>query len=397
MRNQLQFFSHAEGYVTPSGSGGYDYVYQYKDHLGNIRLSYMDANNNGSVTTAEVIEESNYYPYGLQHKGYGPGISSLGNDVAQRWKYNGKEFDESLDINTYDFGARNYDPAIGRWMNIDPLAEKMYSQSTYNYAFNNPMLFVDPDGMFPIIIHVRSFVPTKSFVLGNQFAGDDRGFSANNSSKSRLHQQTSYETDTGAYTHRATGTFSYSYYGAMGYSRAYVDDSGSSFGNVNSHLYGSNAALLVAPSPVGPPHSIDSSFMTPDIDIHSGLNVEVSQLDGGDQLLNISGNITGDAFPNAEAYVEDVNGNTIFLGAFATATSVQTGMFTHLPGNGDSPMMMNINLSILTDGDGIFKGIQAGDKTISIDEWNKNFESMSIDEFREKYGDYYNQLFGNQN
>ncbi|MDR6764317.1 RHS repeat-associated protein [Flavobacterium sp. 2755] len=139
----LEFFPTAEGYVK-NDNGVYSYVFQYKDNLGNIRLSY---GKNPATQVLEIIEENNYYPFGLKHKGYN--IAAVSTNQAGKYKYNGKELQDELQLNVYDYGARNYDPALGRWMNIDPLAEQMRRFSPYNYAFNNPLRFTDPDGMSP--------------------------------------------------------------------------------------------------------------------------------------------------------------------------------------------------------------------------------------------------------
>src|SRR5690554_7252519 len=126
----------------------YLYVYQYKDHLGNVRLSYADVNGNGTIESAtEILEENNYYPFGLKHKGYNEIVNSNRSEAAEKYKFGGKEWNSELGLDLYDFGARNYDPAIGRWLNIDPLAEVSRRWTPYNYAYNNPIYFVDPDGM----------------------------------------------------------------------------------------------------------------------------------------------------------------------------------------------------------------------------------------------------------
>tara|TARA_B100000780_G_C21125393_1_gene456488 strand:- start:5558 stop:6412 length:855 start_codon:yes stop_codon:yes gene_type:complete len=91
----------------------------------------------------------NFYPFGLKHKGYNNVVSSNGNSVANRFGFGGKELSEELGLNWHDFSARNYDASLGRWMNLDPLAEQMRRHSPYNFAFNNPIYFQDYDGMAP--------------------------------------------------------------------------------------------------------------------------------------------------------------------------------------------------------------------------------------------------------
>ena len=104
----------------------------------------------------EIPPLYNYYPFGLQHKGYNEFTSPFGNDKAEQRKFGGKELQEELGLGWYDITARNYDPTLGRWMNLDPLAEQMRRHSPYNYAFDNPIYFIDPDGMFPFPNPLRS-------------------------------------------------------------------------------------------------------------------------------------------------------------------------------------------------------------------------------------------------
>ncbi|MEC5174251.1 RHS repeat-associated core domain-containing protein [Chryseobacterium nepalense] len=127
----------AEGFYNAERG---EYVYNYTDHLGNVRLSYNAADGGGIA----VLEESNYYPFGLKHQGYNDG--SLLNDFGTNYnyKYNGKELQET---GMYDYGARFYMPDIGRWDVVDPLAEKFHSYSPYNYVMNDPIANYDPDGM----------------------------------------------------------------------------------------------------------------------------------------------------------------------------------------------------------------------------------------------------------
>lgn len=156
--NQLQFFSHPEGYIKDDNDT-YNYVYQYKDHLGNIRLSYSDANGDGDIDVTtdplmnELIEENNYYPFGLKHKGYNSGVSSIGNSMAQNWDFQGQERTEDLGLNVLEFKYRIHDPAIGRFWQVDPLAEEYVYNGVYNFSENRVVDAVELEGLEAFLIH----------------------------------------------------------------------------------------------------------------------------------------------------------------------------------------------------------------------------------------------------
>ena len=115
-----------EGYVTLADK---KYHYYLKDHQGNNRVV---------VSQTGAVEETNhYYPFG--------GLFASTSSV-QPYKYNGKELDTTKGLNLYDYGARMYDPTLGRFTTMDPMAEKYYSVSPYAYCGNNLVNYIDPTG-----------------------------------------------------------------------------------------------------------------------------------------------------------------------------------------------------------------------------------------------------------
>jgi RHS repeat-associated protein len=118
--------------VTTSGSNRvYNYEYFLKDHLGSTRAVF---NSSGTL-----LERTDYYPFGLTSSLYS---SSTDN----KYLYNGKELQQELALDWYDYGARFYDPQIGRWHSGDPLGENHFNYTSYNYCLNNPILLIDPAG-----------------------------------------------------------------------------------------------------------------------------------------------------------------------------------------------------------------------------------------------------------
>ena len=119
-----------EGYIEKENNAWKRY-YTLRDRLGSMRAVIDESGNN--------VQETRYYPFGTY-------FAESTNQEKQPYKYNGKELDRHFGLDLYDYGARFYDPLIGRFTTPDPLSEKYYSVSPYTYCANNPVNAIDPRG-----------------------------------------------------------------------------------------------------------------------------------------------------------------------------------------------------------------------------------------------------------
>ncbi|SFT76529.1 RHS repeat-associated core domain-containing protein [Chryseobacterium formosense] len=347
---ELQFVPTAEGYFDFMKN---KYIYNYADHLGNTRLSYF---HNGSGV--EVLEENNYYPFGLKHEGY----NQLSGNPGYQYKYNGKELQNETGM--YDYGARFYMPDIGRWGVVDPLTEKMRKFSPYNYAWDNPIRFIDPDGMWPYPVITRSFAPFPTF--GGGFSGDRRGYSTSQNVTSRLSHSYVMNTDNHTYTNygASSSPSSHPYLGAA--------TANNDVGTISNAVYTTNkdgstttswTAKMAGSNPLTP------GGLTPDIDVTTNFSLTENKAAG---ILGISVKQTGDAFPSAETMIGDTAGNQLMVGVSPAVGNPIVNLF----GDNNRPMMSN-NFTVTMDENGVFTGVQQGDKTYSVGDWNKMYESSN--------------------
>jgi len=149
-----------------NNAGSWKREYIIKDHLGNSRIAYCDLNAcppkpkrrraDGVIATpSEILQENLYDPFGYGIDGVL--MNHANNDNLYQYnacpsevkRRRGKELNGDHGLNMYDYGARWYDPGIGRWGHVDPLAEhpKQVRTSPYAYAANNPIRYIDPTGM----------------------------------------------------------------------------------------------------------------------------------------------------------------------------------------------------------------------------------------------------------
>ena len=316
----------------------------HPDYLGNVDLV--------TERDGKTYEFFTYNPWGEEMHQYNANTFGF----ASLYRFNAKEEDGETGLHYY--GARYYQSKLSLWLSVDAMSFKGPAITPYAFSHNNAVMLVDPDGNYPVYIITRSYAPFATFGPGNKWYGDDRGHTLDRGASYRSLVSIMHDTETKETTAIGGHSRSHTTDGKKdAVSPTYVENR-SEGSNIDVHSSGSNKAQRGARP----------------IDQFTKLNMDVQGDVKGDHVLNITGTISGDDFPNQESIIYDSNGTGVWLGNFETSGDQEYGPVTDLPFENEGDVNIKVNVSIMVNKNGDFQGIKLGDKELTIDEWNAKFE-----------------------
>ena len=358
---RLQFFLPiaigTEGYVKVSANQAhtlsmFSYVFNYTDHLGNVRISYTKDPQTG---TLEILDEDHYYPFGLKHGVYaasnlkGFKMATIGGidtpileqvrKTEYQYKYQGQERQDELGLNWDSFKWRNYDPAIGRFFNVDPLTEKYNTWSPYAFSGNRVVDARELEGLEPYVVTGRTFIPNKtlsnpysSVMKIKSFGGDNRNSYQVNTTAYRTEQKVRVDFD-----NKKATTISNKAKGTIGY-------------NKNGKETATSAEGKAGPTPTYTPSTMENGSTTIGMEVNASnqlvsapainynVNVTITETGDGTFDFNISGQ--SDGFPAYEFFItNEATGNSYLIHG-TNPDQLGSTPFDLAP-----PMEVNINTS----------------------------------------------------
>ena len=316
---------------------------------------------------------------GFVYGPFGETLREVGNEAAEvTRRFNGKEHDELSGLSYY--GARYYDPLSLAWTQADPLYRVVPDtanaeprrMSAYAFSLNNPLRYVDPDGLDDTsvygdyTVHVRRYAKPAEF--GGGFEGDGRGPSTSSNATFRTGMHLTFNAANQTLV-RARGSASrsraidapatwmafVSHVTLTGIAKVAVDASATKDGDL-LYVLGSSSGS----NPLAPPG-------TPAIDTNIAFGAELLTR-GGVTYLAIAGGVFGNSFPSTEVFIRDGAGNTVMLGTADT----DGGPFVDLWGAAEDHALADFKVLIPLDEDGNFTGtptIETYDNNVGTGPW----------------------------
>jgi RHS repeat-associated protein len=295
---------------------------------------------------------------------------SYQSSTPYRYGMQGQEKDDEIvgSGNHIDFKFRGYDPRLGRFWSVDPLAHEFPWNSPYAFSENRVIDSRELEGLEKVSVHTYAFAPFDRFGGGFHGDGANRQFGdaisyTYGKENFRIGAQATIDLQTSKLVMEKSAAYgalsTHLPTGVSAYSEANFDDLDFDDGSLFFHVQGNNDAFLWG--------------STPDIDVK--VNANFRKVSEG--LFNVSGEVYGDRFPSNESFLTDELGNKLFLGVSGPDNNgANVGPFTELLGTAFESMQ-KFNFYVTFNKDNSFNSVIHNGKSYTLEDWNKQFTNLS--------------------